>query len=646
MDPSLRPKALSERLHELTLEKVTFLEALERAATDSISFPSLNKLDDPTVILQETAHKIRDLFDLDALCFYLVDEESADFYQSYCDPPEFSPCFEQESAALINEGSFSWALRTGAPLKLSSTDDKNWVLLHALNTSSRSRGMFFAMYDKDVAVKFELAYPLLSLYLRICAGHLESFELYHQITKTNDRLEQDVAERTRDLRDSNDELQKEIVIRERAQAALTRERDFITAILDTAAALVIVLDKQGRIWRFNRACEHTTGYRAEDVYGKKVWELFIPEEQRDGVLSVFEELRAGDFPNEHENIWLTSTGEERIISWSNSALLDKNGDVEYVIGTGIDVTEKVHAEAKAKEAEQTYKNIFDHAVEGIFVADAEGFFIQANTAMALMLGFDSPQDLLNGPRPRKLQIEHKFEERFFRELFAERQVSNFEMRILRKSGQPFWVSLSARAICDANDSVSSIEGLAEDITERKIFELHLQRQATMDELTGVPNRYLFLDRFETMLAQAGRLGHTFAMLYIDLDKFKPINDEHGHAVGDLLLKEVSARLKNAVRQSDTLARIGGDEFALLLYNAGKPTDVRKIASKIISTLSKPYSPAGVDCMIGVSIGVSIYPHDGQTPEELLEKADTAMYWAKEVGGNEFYFYDPACVLEE
>ncbi len=217
--------------------------------------------------------------------------------------------------------------------------------------------------------------------------------------------------------------------------------------------------------------------------------------------------------------------------------------------------------------------------------------------------------------------------------------TNFEIRMRRKDLRRIWVSISARAALDESGRIAGIEGLAEDITDRKSSELDLQRKATFDSLTNIPNRYLFHDRFEQMLAQAKRLVHGLTLLYLDLDGFKRINDTHGHHIGDLLLMEVASRLRSRVRRSDTLARIGGDEFALLLDNIPAKADVSRLAQEIVDTVSRPYHPAGIPCVIGVSIGVSVYPQNGETPQQLLQCADAAMYAAKESGGNAFFFYD-------
>jgi len=184
----------------------------------------------------------------------------------------------------------------------------------------------------------------------------------------------------------------------------------------------------------------------------------------------------------------------------------------------------------------------------------------------------------------------------------------------------------------------AIIGTIVDITERKVIEERLNRLALYDELTGLPNRSLFFDRLHQLLALAKRNQYVLAILFIDLDRFKAINDTLGHEMGDLLLKEVSRRLTSCIRSADTVARVGGDEFLGICGKIAAPDDALIIARKINDVLSKPFLLRGHECSIGASIGISIYPEDGSDPETLLKKADDAMYRIKESGkgGNLLY----------
>ena len=183
-----------------------------------------------------------------------------------------------------------------------------------------------------------------------------------------------------------------------------------------------------------------------------------------------------------------------------------------------------------------------------------------------------------------------------------------------------------------------------DITERKIAEQRLEHMALYDTLTELPNRTLFFDRMDQLLALARRNRYILAILFMDLDRFKFINDTMGHDAGDLLLKEVAKRLTTSTRKSDTVARMGGDEFISICAKIAAPGDAGIIARKIIATLSGPFDLQGRECAISVSIGISIYPRDGDDGETLLKNADTAMYRVKERGKGGFEFYSDMATL--
>jgi len=179
---------------------------------------------------------------------------------------------------------------------------------------------------------------------------------------------------------------------------------------------------------------------------------------------------------------------------------------------------------------------------------------------------------------------------------------------------------------------------AVDVTQRKMTELALESQATLDALTGLPNRFVLQDRLEHALSQSRRYNASFAVLYVDLDYFKFINDTMGHAVGDMVLREVARRLRERVRDSDTLARLGGDEFCILVHNLNSPEDAFTVAESIIEAVRRPLEIEGKACTLGASVGISICPRDGVTGQDLLQKADAAMYRAKGKGRNTSCFF--------
>lgn len=238
-------------------------------------------------------------------------------------------------------------------------------------------------------------------------------------------------------------------------------------------------------------------------------------------------------------------------------------------------------------------------------------------------------------------------------ILTKRVPCDIDHRLILPNGADFTVNLQAEAVFDDQMKALSIVGTAQDITDRKQSEREIHRLAYFDSLTGLPNRVLFKDRVEQALLHASRYRTTMAMLFLDLDRFKVINDTLGHNIGDLLLKSVADRLAESVRHSDSvsrsvdkeenhsLARLGGDEFTVLLTNLCHAQDAGKVARRIVEALVKPFSIEGREIFVTVSIGIAIFPSDGDSVDSLLKNADCAMYHAKEQGRNNFQFYSSA-----
>ena len=235
-------------------------------------------------------------------------------------------------------------------------------------------------------------------------------------------------------------------------------------------------------------------------------------------------------------------------------------------------------------------------------------------------------------------------------ILTERKPCDIDHRIVLPHGAAFAVHLQAEAVFDDQLQALTIIGTAQDITDRKQSEREIYRLAYFDSLTGLANRVLFKDRLTQALAHAGRYHSTLAVLFLDLDRFKVINDTLGHNVGDLLLKQVAGRLSDSVRHSDSvsrsvdkeenhsLARLGGDEFTVLLTNLRDVQDAGTVARRIVEAMAKPFLIEGREIFVTISVGIAIFPVDGESIDALLKNADSAMYHAKEQGRNNFQFY--------
>ena len=235
-------------------------------------------------------------------------------------------------------------------------------------------------------------------------------------------------------------------------------------------------------------------------------------------------------------------------------------------------------------------------------------------------------------------------------ILTERKPCDIDHRIVLPHGGDFAVHLQAEAVFDDQLQALTIIGTAQDITDRKQSEREIYRLAYFDSLTGLANRVLFKDRLTQALAHAGRYHSTLAVLFLDLDRFKVINDTLGHTVGDLLLKQVAGRLSDSVRHSDSvsrsvdkeenhsLARLGGDEFTVLLTNLRDVQDAGTVGRRIVEAMAKPFLIEGREIFVTISVGIAIFPVDGESIDALLKNADSAMYHAKEQGRNNFQFY--------
>lgn len=293
------------------------------------------------------------------------------------------------------------------------------------------------------------------------------------------------------------------------------------------------------------------------------------------------------------------------------------------------------SERKATEAR--FRLLFERNLAGVYRSTTEGRIIECNEACARMFGFQTPAemiaatslDLYDDPADRANLVAL---------LRDEGSLLNHEMRMRRADGSLLWVLENVTLVPGDQGRPDVLEGTIIDVTERKLAQEQIEFQAYHDVLTGLPNRQLFRDRISVALAHARRMERSAAVMFLDLDQFKNINDTLGHSIGDRLLQAAAARLKNCVRAEDTVARMGGDEFTILLPDLGDRAGAIKVAEKVLEAIRYPMSIDGVDLEISTSIGIAMFPEDGLDAEDLLKSADAAMYRAKDAGRNRFTFF--------
>jgi diguanylate cyclase (GGDEF)-like protein/PAS domain S-box-containing protein len=315
---------------------------------------------------------------------------------------------------------------------------------------------------------------------------------------------------------------------------------------------------------------------------------------------------------------------------------DGDGSITHIIAQMTDMTEQ----KKAEELLHRHAMIFEHAKEGIIITDENGRIISVNPMFTLITGYSAQEAL--GHNPRFLSAK-KHPPEFLKtmwEAIHSNQMWQGEIWNRRKNGTLYIERLSIIAITDEHMGTKHFVGMFSDITDEKRKEEQINYMAHYDTLTGLPNSVFFKDRVEQALIRSKRNNHKCAVMFIDLDSFKAINDSMGHTFGDAVLQETGSRLLSILRESDSISRQGGDEFLILLEELDHKNDVEKLARKILDTMQHPFIIHDHRLHIGCSIGVAMFPDDGDSYSTLLQHADTAMYEAKsEERGNIYFFND-------
>jgi diguanylate cyclase (GGDEF)-like protein/PAS domain S-box-containing protein len=388
------------------------------------------------------------------------------------------------------------------------------------------------------------------------------------------------------------------------------------------------------IQSWNPAAERIFGFRSEEALGRSPYDFLIPPEHRPHVRGALN----WDGPKDEtirvvsEN--LTKDGRRIWCEWFNSPMRDATGKVTRVLAMAQDVTARLGAEQQLR----LWSNVLSHSVEGIFICDPEQRILNVNSAFERLTGFRAEEVI--GKTPRLLQSGRQapaFYSGMWDTLLKNGTWSG-EIWNRRKNGEVYLEWLSISVVYDDHQAIANFVGIFSDITERKTAEERVARMARFDALTDLPNRVLLADRLEQAIKSARRAGTRVGVAFIDLDRFKEVNDSLGHNAGDALLQTVAKRLTEAVRAQDTVARMGGDEFVVIFQELQDATDATTSVMALLQALRPPISLEGHEITITASVGISMFPDDAGDAQELLRNADAAMYQSKGEGRDRFHFY--------
>lgn len=395
------------------------------------------------------------------------------------------------------------------------------------------------------------------------------------------------------------------------------------------------IDREGRYSYVSPQVERILGWRPEDLLGHSAFE-FMPKEEAERLSEWFIEIEAEHHPIvQKENINLHKSGSERVMETCARPFFDENGNYQGYRGVDRDVTER----STYQQKQDLSSLVLEHTPEGVMITDADRNIIKINPAFCRMTGY-TEQEIL-GQNPRILSSQ-RHDKDFYKTMWFSISTKGYwqgEIWNRRKDGEiyPEWLNISS--IKDGAGRVTYYAAIFSDISTQTQIRNQLHNLAYYDALTGLPNRELFYDRLSKALIQAERGQEMVSVMFLDIDHFKRVNDSFGHNVGDLLLKKVSEVLSGCLRASDTVARIGGDEFTILLTGVTSLESVVRIAEKILTTLEKPFDLGNdIHSYVGGSIGISHYPMDGADADTLLKHADNAMYRAKDKGRNMYQFF--------
>jgi len=481
--------------------------------------------------------------------------------------------------------------------------------------------------------------PMLKKWLR-CVETGEDWDGEHRVLGPDGRYHT-VLSRGKPVRDESGKIVSwvginlDITDRKAAEEALRYSEARLRGFYDSGLIGVIYWNLDGRITGANDKFLSMMGYTRDDLlFGRVNWIGMTPPEYALQDRQAVRDLYATGSHGPIEKEYFRKDGGRIQAVVAGTLLNRESGD-----GAGfvLDISERKRAEEEQRLAAKFYQD----SSEAMMVTDEDNDIIMVNEAFRAITGFE-PADVI-GRNPRILKSgEHG--DAFYKDMWDRILTTGHfkgELWNKKKNGDLFAAHLTINTIASEDGKSRRYLGLMSDITERKRSDDLIWFQANFDALTGLPNRRFFRERLQHDIRNARRSGHPLALMFLDLDGFKYVNDKLGHDMGDLLLKEAADRLRNCVRETDTIARLGGDEFTIVLTEQHEPGNIERVASHILNTLSEPIGLGSEMAHVSASIGITLFPSDAGDVDSLIRNADQAMYAAKEEGKNQYRFFMPA-----
>jgi len=400
---------------------------------------------------------------------------------------------------------------------------------------------------------------------------------------------------------------------------------------------VSVNAKTAKVRECNQTLSKKLGYRKSEIIGQSIFDLYHPD-CMDDVKLAFKSFIETGVVNNAELQLKRKDGKKIDVNLNVTSVRDESGNILYSRSCWIDITERKKLENELKLAAK----VFIHASEGITITDVKGNILDINDAFSSITGYS--RDEVIGKNPKILQSGHH-DKHYYESMWHDLQEHGHwsgEIWNRRKNGEVYAEMLNINAVTNSEGKVQQYVALFSDITIQKKHQKQLEHIAHFDALTNLPNRVLLADRLERSMIQEQRRHKQLAVIFLDLDQFKEVNDTHGHDVGDQLLIKISQRLNEALREDDTIARFGGDEFVIVLSDLLTDRDCVPILERLVDAAALPVNINELTLQVSASLGVTFYPQEESIDaDQLLRQADQAMYQAKLSGKNRCQFFDMA-----